>query len=80
MNARLHQTLLEEPWPLLQRIEAPTLLLWGRSRPHDSSSNAAHYLRALPHAKLVLFPNLGHVPQEESPDESVQPLEQFLAQ
>jgi pimeloyl-ACP methyl ester carboxylesterase len=44
------------------------------------SSNAAHYLRALPHAKLVLFPNLGHVPQEESPDESVQPLEQFLAQ
>ena len=80
MIARMQQTLLEEPGPLLRRIEAPTLLLWGEADGMIPYSNAADYLRALPNAKLVSFPHLGHVPQEESPDESVQPLEQFLAQ
>jgi pimeloyl-ACP methyl ester carboxylesterase len=77
--ARMRQTLLEEPAPLLRRIEAPTLLLWGEADHMIPYSNAADYLRALPNARLVSFPDLGHVPQEESPDESVQPLERFLA-
>jgi pimeloyl-ACP methyl ester carboxylesterase len=80
MIARMHQTVLEEPRPLLQCIEAPTLLLWGEADHMIPSSNAADYLREIPHAKLVSFAHLGHVPQEESPEESVQPLEQFLAQ
>jgi pimeloyl-ACP methyl ester carboxylesterase len=80
MIARMRQTLLEEPGPVLQRIQAPTLLLWGEADHMIPPGNAADYLRALPNAKLVLFPDLGHVPQEESPDESVLPLEQFLAQ
>jgi pimeloyl-ACP methyl ester carboxylesterase len=42
-------------------------------------SNAADYLRDLPDAKLVTFPNLGHVPQEEAPAESVEPVRRFLA-
>ena len=79
MIARMRQTLLEEPRALLQRIEMPTLLLWGEADHMIPYSNAADYLRALPNAKLVSFHDLGHVPQEESPDESVQPLEQFLA-
>jgi pimeloyl-ACP methyl ester carboxylesterase len=80
MLARMRQTLLEQPEPLLQRIEAPTLLLWGEADHMIPYSNAADYLRALPNAQLVSFPDLGHVPQEESPDESVQPLERFLTQ
>jgi pimeloyl-ACP methyl ester carboxylesterase len=80
MIARMQQTVLEDPGPLLRGIEAPTLLLWGKADHMIPYSNAADYLRAIPNAKLVLFPDLGHVPQEESPDESVQPLEQFLAQ
>ncbi len=79
MIARMHQTLLDDPRPILQRIQAPTLLLWGEADHMIPSSNAADYLGALPHAELVLFPGLGHVPQEEAPGESVQPLEQFLA-
>ena len=71
---------LEDPRVQLQRIEVPTLLLWGEADHMIPSSNAADYLRALANAKLVSFPDLGHVPQEESPDESVRPLEQFLAQ
>jgi pimeloyl-ACP methyl ester carboxylesterase len=80
MIARMRQTLLEDPRAQLQRIEVPTLLLWGEADHMIPYSNAADYLRALANAKLVSFPDLGHVPQEESPDESVRPLEQFLAQ
>ena len=77
---RMQQTVLEEPEPLLRRIVAPTLLLWGEADHMIPYSNAADYLRALPNARLVSFPDLGHVPQEESPAVSVLPLEQFLAQ
>jgi pimeloyl-ACP methyl ester carboxylesterase len=80
MIARMQQTVLETPVPLLQRIQAPTLLLWGEADHMIPHSNAAEYLRALRNAKLVSFPDLGHIPQEESPEESVRPVEQFLAQ
>ena len=42
-------------------------------------ANAADYLRALPHATLVRLPGIGHVPQEEAPDASLEPVKAFLA-
>ncbi len=39
---------------------------------------AADYLRLLPDATLVALPSAGHVPHEESPDDSLQPLMRFL--
>jgi pimeloyl-ACP methyl ester carboxylesterase len=77
---RMQQTVLVEPEPLLRRIVAPTLLLWGEADHMIPHINANDYLRALPNARLVSFHDLGHVPQEESPTVSVRPLEQFLAQ
>ena len=41
-------------------------------------SNAADYMKALPHATLVPLPNVGHLPFEESPDASLVPLLRFL--
>jgi pimeloyl-ACP methyl ester carboxylesterase len=79
MIARMEQVVLEEPGPLLRRITAPTLLIWGEKDAMIPVSNAADYLRDLPDAKLVTFPRLGHVPQEEAPAESVEPVRRFLA-
>jgi pimeloyl-ACP methyl ester carboxylesterase len=62
MIARMQQTLLEEPVPLLRRIEIPTLLLWGEKDRMIPYANSADYVRALPNAALVSFPDLGHVP------------------
>ncbi len=76
---RLRQTVLEDPVPLLRRIETPTLLLWGEQDRLIPYANAADYMRTLPHATLVSFADLGHVPQEEAPDESMPPLLEFLA-
>lgn len=77
---RMRQTVLEDPVPLLRRIQAPTLLMWGRRDQMIPYANSADYMRELPHATLVSLPNLGHVPQEESPAESLTPLQRFLAE
>lgn len=77
--ARTGQTILRDPAPILARVTAPTLLLWGEKDAMIPIANAADYLRDLPHAKLVRLPNLGHVPFEESPERSLVPVERFLS-
>jgi pimeloyl-ACP methyl ester carboxylesterase len=80
MIERLRQTVLEDPVPLLRGIDAPTLVMWGQQDKLIPFSNAADYMSTLPHATLVRFADLGHVPHEESPAESLPPLRRFLAQ
>ncbi|MDT7950180.1 MAG: alpha/beta fold hydrolase [Acetobacteraceae bacterium] len=65
--ARMGQQILVDPVPLLRTIAAPTLLLWGEKDAMIPFRNAADYLAALPHARLVALPGVGHVPQEEAP-------------
>jgi pimeloyl-ACP methyl ester carboxylesterase len=78
--ARMRQTVLEDPVPLLARIHAPVLLLWGEKDGMIPVANAADYQKVLPMSTLVLLPNLGHVPMEEAPDVSLPPVRRFLAQ
>ena len=78
--ARMEQTVLENPEPLLRTIKAPTLLVWGEKDALIPIANAADYLRDLPNAKLVPLPGLGHVPQEESPAVSLPPVRSFLSE
>jgi pimeloyl-ACP methyl ester carboxylesterase len=76
--ARMEQTVLEDPEPLLRRIRVPVLLVWGERDALIPFSNARDYLRNLPDARLVSFPTLGHVPQEEAPAVSLPPVQSFL--
>ena len=75
---RLKQTRLRDPQPLLARIQAPTLLIWGEQDAMIPLSNSADYLKALPGARLVSLPGVGHLPQEERPDAALAALRQFL--
>jgi len=77
--ARMGQVILRDPAPTLARIQAPTLLLWGEKDGMIPISNAADYLRDMPHATLVRLPTLGHVPFEEDPVNSLAPVERFLS-
>lgn len=65
--ARMGQQMLVDPVPLLRRIEAPTLLMWGERDGMIPFANSADYMRALPHATLAALPGIGHLPQEEAP-------------
>lgn len=76
--ARMEQTVLTDPRPALRRIDAPTLLLWGEQDAMIPFSNSADYLAALPHAKLVALPGIGHLPQEEQPARGLAALQAFL--
>ncbi len=78
MLQRMHQTILTDPVPLLRHIQAPTLLLWGQKDAMIPFSNAADYVKALPHATLVPLPNVGHLPFEETPAAALVPLRRFL--
>ncbi len=76
---RLQQTTLVDPRPLLRGIQAPTLLLWGEQDAMIPFANSADYLACLPHARLVRFAGVGHLPHEEAPERSLAPLLDFLA-
>ncbi len=76
--ARMQQTVLVDPRPILPKITQPVLLLWGRKDALIPIANAQDYLKALPNASLVTFDDLGHVPHEEDAASSLLPLLAFL--
>jgi pimeloyl-ACP methyl ester carboxylesterase len=79
MLARLEQVDLHPPEPMLKRITAPVLLLWGERDAMIPFSNAQDYTRVLANSQLVAFPGLGHVPMEEDPARSLAPVIDFLS-
>ena len=78
MIARMEQTELVQPEPLLRTIKAPTLLLWGQKDAMIPLANADDFVKALPDCKLVVLPGVGHLPQEEAPETSLLPVKEFL--
>jgi pimeloyl-ACP methyl ester carboxylesterase len=42
------------------------------------ATHAADYERALPDARTIIMPGIGHVPMEEAPQASAQALRAFL--
>lgn len=77
---RLAQKTLRDPVPILRALRAPTLLIWGGRDALIPASHAQDYLDALPDARLALFDDLGHVPQEEAPARTVAPVAEFLSE
>lgn len=75
---RTAQAILVDPVPLLRRIVTPVLLLWGREDRMIPVGNADDYLAALPDARLMTFPGVGHVLHEEAADQTSEALRNFL--
>jgi len=76
---RMEQTVLTDPRPLLDDIEQPVLLLWGEEDRLIPVSNAQDYLDHLPNAERVTLDGVGHLPQLEAPDETVEAVRAFLS-
>ena len=76
---RFRQT---RPGPLADRLPdltQPTLILWGGKDRLIPFSVGERFHTAIPNSELVRFDDLGHVPQEEGPAETVAAVERFLA-
>jgi pimeloyl-ACP methyl ester carboxylesterase len=55
--------------PLLARITAPTLVIWGEADPWLPATVGTELAERIRGAELVLLPTAGHLVQEDQPDE-----------
>lgn len=62
----------------MAQIRAPTLILWGQED-RLMPSSASHWFKStIPGAKEIIYPRIGHVPMEETPDRSAADVDAFL--
>lgn len=64
--------------PELAKIQAPTLLLWGREDRLLHPSSAQVWAKGLPQAQVQLWEGIGHMPMVERPVCSARLYQQFL--
>jgi triacylglycerol lipase len=72
LHAKIFDQLLDRGYdyqlePVLPAITQPVLLMWGDQDRIVPLSVMQTFARLLPHARSVLLPNIGHVPQIEAP-------------
>jgi pimeloyl-ACP methyl ester carboxylesterase len=70
------------PGPIerLGEIKVPTLILWGGKDRLIPPRWGREFHAAIPGSRLVVFPELGHVPQEEDPAATLAALRDWLPQ
>jgi len=62
----------------ITELKVPTLIIWGGRDELIPPDNAERFKRDIQGSRLVLFDDLGHVPQEEDPSRTVAVLMGFL--
>ena len=62
----------------LARIRTPTLVLWGKEDRILPPAEGLRLSAEIPGARLVVLPDTGHLPQEETPEEFSRAVNQFL--
>jgi pimeloyl-ACP methyl ester carboxylesterase len=62
----------------IPELKLPTLIMWGAHDRLIPPDNAEHFHHDIPGSKLIIFDDLGHVPQEEDPARTVGAVKQFL--
>lgn len=74
---RLQQGYTGDP-ALIRSIKQPTLIVWGGRDRLVPLEHGQRFARDIAGSKLVVFDDLGHVPQEEDPVRSVAAVREFL--
>ena len=67
----LEEFTLPDPSGALSRIQAPTLILWGEGDILIPIEQGRKIEQAIPNARLIAYPGVGHAAQEEAPEETV---------
>jgi pimeloyl-ACP methyl ester carboxylesterase len=75
---RIQLPLDSTAYPKIKSIQQPTLVLWGEQDLLIPVSVAQRFHEDLPNDTLVIMKNVGHVPMEESPKESLAIIKAFL--
>jgi pimeloyl-ACP methyl ester carboxylesterase len=78
LRQRMQHLVAGEHAERIATLKQPTLILWGGRDKLIPPEIAQQFHRQIAGSQLVLFQDLGHVPQEEDPARSVQPVKAFL--
>lgn len=78
LGLRLRQAEPGQDIERLDRITQPTLILWGGRDRLIPRAVADEFRRRIRDSRVVVFDELGHVPQEEDPVRSVEPVKAFI--
>jgi pimeloyl-ACP methyl ester carboxylesterase len=62
----------------LHRIQAPTLVIWGREDSLISSEYAAEFGKLIPGSRVEIIDQCGHIPQLEQPEQTMALVSTFL--
>ena len=66
------------PIDLIERISAPTFILWGAEDTRISPEHAYDFHKRIRGSVLKIYRNTGHWPQEENPEQTGQDVQAFL--
>lgn len=80
LRQRFVQMQAEDGSGRIAEIKKPTLIIWGGRDGLIPPDNAERFNRDIAGSRLVMFPELGHVPQEEDPARTVAQVQRFLGQ
>lgn len=64
---------------LIRRVSQPTLVMWGERDEMISPEHGTLFCQDIQRCRLVTYPKLGHLPQEEDPEGTLPDLVSFLA-
>jgi pimeloyl-ACP methyl ester carboxylesterase len=63
----------------LGSIRIPTLILWGAKDTNIPASGADWFAARIPGSRKIVYPGIGHLPMEETPDRSAADVDAFLS-
>lgn len=64
--------------PYEERLDCPVLVVWGEKDRVVASAQGEKLAKSLSQARWALLPGLGHLPQEEAPEQLLPLLEEFI--
>ena len=59
MTAAMESSNAPQPWAMMHRVKAPTLITWGRDDRVSSIDRAFVAMRMIPNAEMVVYPKCG---------------------
>lgn len=67
-----------EKWADVGSLEMPVLLLWGEQDKVIPVSHAKAFASAIPETKLIIYPDVGHLPMEETPEQVARDIDDWI--
>ena len=69
---------LDDQWKKIDQVSVPTLILWGNEDQYFPATNAMRFATDIHGAEVKLYEDVGHLPMEEIPKDSVSDLVSFI--